>query len=619
MLSGDPFTDNAERAFRAFLEEATVPAVLLDQELQILCANAAFVEALGYTEAEVRSRPFRQLLVGHEIRNEKRLADLLGHAAKHECDVRLAALHGQIISAHLTFCSIPSTAPEERAIAFIDKASSEGIHSQLQAVQQQLELALRGADLGVWDWNIQTGHAVYNERWIEMLGVNRDEIGPLSWEHALHPEDKQRVLDCLDALIQGTTAFYECEYRIITSTGDVRWILARGRVVERDSHGSAVRAAGTHLDVTAEKQAKDSLRQAEDRLRLAQEAAGIALWDWDIQTGRLIFSEGHERLYAREPGSLTTVDQLLQVIHPDDRPDVISAIETAANEGRAFDREFRITVGRSANRWFRMVGRPVCDAGGRRIRVSGAIMDVTEQKSKDQMLAANVAALARSNEDLQLFARTVVHDLQQPLRMISSYTQLLENRFGDSLSADGKEFIRYARDGALRASDMLTALLAYARVGGDDPARLTAVNPDTAIAAAMANLSVAIEESGAVIEQGVLPIVRADLARLTQVFQNLIDNALKYQKQDEKPRIEITATLRHDECTIAVRDNGVGFPPGDVDRVFTIFKRSHGEEYPGTGVGLAVCKRIIEGFGGRIWAESEPGVGSLFKFSLPAG
>jgi len=242
--------------------------------------------------------------------------------------------------------------------------------------------------------------------------------------------------------------------------------------------------------------------------------------------------------------------------------------------------------------------------------------DITERKRAEEGLKQTMAELERSNEELQQFAYVASHDLQEPLRMVASYTQLLSRRYKGKLDTDADEFITYAVDGATRMQQMINALLTYSRVDtrGKD---FKPTDCKSVLEAVLANLRVAIEESGAVVTHDPLPTVMADEVQLTQLFQNLIDNAIKF-RGDEPPRVHISAKQKGAEWVFSVRDGGIGIDPQFAERVFVIFQRLHGkQEYPGTGIGLAICQRIVERHGGRIWMESQPGEGSTFYFTIP--
>jgi PAS domain S-box-containing protein len=245
------------------------------------------------------------------------------------------------------------------------------------------------------------------------------------------------------------------------------------------------------------------------------------------------------------------------------------------------------------------------------------INDITEHKhARDEIVRIN-SELRRSNEELEQFAYVASHDLQEPLRMITGYLQVLERRYGGKLDADARDFIHYAVDGATRMRSLINGVLGFSRAGTKS-ADLRLVFAGQIVDHALLNLTTAVEESRAEVTVDQLPSVVTDPALLTQVFQNLIGNAIKFQK-DQIPRVHVSAVRQDGSWVFAVRDNGVGIDQEHADRIFRIFERLHGgEQYPGTGVGLAISKKIVERLGGRIWVESKPGEGSTFYFSIPA-
>jgi signal transduction histidine kinase len=231
-------------------------------------------------------------------------------------------------------------------------------------------------------------------------------------------------------------------------------------------------------------------------------------------------------------------------------------------------------------------------------------------------LEESIAELARSNADLQQFAYVASHDLKEPLRMVASYTQLLARRYKGKLDSDADEFIRYAVDGANRMQWLINDLLAYSRVTVQDKV-FEAVDCNSVLEEVLSDLRVAVEESRAVVIRDPLPTVMADRVQLGQLFQNLIGNAIKFHGK-EAPQVYVSAERRPTEWLFSVRDNGVGLDPEYAERIFVIFQRLHNrEEYPGTGIGLAICKKIVERHGGRIWVVSQTGQGATFHFTLP--
>lgn len=251
------------------------------------------------------------------------------------------------------------------------------------------------------------------------------------------------------------------------------------------------------------------------------------------------------------------------------------------------------------------------------------LSDITERKKSEKALKHQEARerrsveLKRSNDELQQFAYIAAHDLQEPLRMVASYTQLLAKRYKGRLDSDADEFIAYAVDGAHRMQLLIGDLLAYCRVGtkGEEPRETSS---EAALEQALLNLEGAIQESGVVVTHDPLPTVIADGAQLVQLFQNVVGNAIKYRSA-ELPRVHVSANKNGgNEWIFSMRDNGLGIDPKYFEKIFVMFQRLHGrEEFSGTGIGLTVCKKIAERHGGRMWVESEPGKGSTFYFALP--
>ncbi|MGH2390547.1 MAG: ATP-binding protein [Chloroflexota bacterium] len=367
--------------------------------------------------------------------------------------------------------------------------------------------------------------------------------------------------------------------------------------------------------LTAEREAE--LRDNEERFRGAFDlaAVGMAMVGVDGRWLRVnaalcaVVGYGESELLAMTYDALS---------HPDDR--AIGAQgrhEMLEGLTRAFVAEKRYIHKDGRTIWVNLGTALVHDAQGTPLYFVSQIENITARKEAEAALKANKQELERSNAELQQFAYVASHDLQEPLRTISSYLQLLHRRYkGKELDDNADEFITFAVDGAKRMQALIQDLLSYSRVGKRDTA--FAPTDSGALAAEVVSaLQATIGEKGAVVEYDELPVVLGDASQLRQLLQNLVGNALKFC--EKAPAIRISAKPHGEQWWFTVRDNGIGLDPVHAERIFVIFQRLHTrEEYDGTGIGLALCRKIVERHGGRIWVESRPGRGAAFHFLLPA-
>jgi len=366
-------------------------------------------------------------------------------------------------------------------------------------------------------------------------------------------------------------------------------------------------------DVTALKRAEETLRQSESRYRGLAEGSPLGIFVTRQDKVILVNAACVELFGASAPDELIG-RSAIELFHPDSRELVRERI-----------REDSETVPLVEVKILRLDGTPVdveaaasvlVDRGVNAIQV--VLRDVTERKRMVDELLARTEDLASSNAELEKFAYVASHDLQEPLRMVASYVQLLQRRYTGQLDSDADEFIAYAVDGATRMQTLINDLLAYSRVGTQgDP--FSPSNLETVFSDVTRSLERRIDESGATVTHDPLPTVTCDPTQIGQVFQNLIVNAIKFH-EGEPPRVHVSADRADGQWVFSVADNGIGIEPQYFERIFVIFQRLQARaDYPGTGMGLAICKRIIERHGGRIWVESTFGQGSTFYFTLSDG
>jgi PAS domain S-box-containing protein len=442
-----------------------------------------------------------------------------------------------------------------------------------------------------------------------IFGYTRDELlagGPRMLSDASDDELRSRYRQAIDAYPEPVF-------------GHVQQVKSDGSFVEFEVIRRAVKAPGRWLivvtgrDITEERR----VRESQERLQAAVAQAGDGLAVIDAET--LAYVDANEAIARiagasredllklgpdavhRRLGEVTPLREVYAQIVRDAPAVHADEIALVSLDGR------RLVLHRM---------RKAVMIGGRWFIVLN-VRDITREKDAEAARERYVEELRRSNEELERFAYAASHDLQEPLRMISSFIELLGRRHGPQLGDEGREFMGYVTSGASRMRRLIDDLLEYSRTGRssklDDLVDMKAVFDDVTD-----NLAQAIEAKGARVEAGTLPTVLSDRTLLTQLLQNLVANALKFSQDGRAPVVRVNCTEDESGWTVTVADNGIGIDAKDFDRIFTIFQRLHArEQYEGTGIGLALCKKIVELHGGRIQVESKPGEGSTFRFTLP--
>jgi PAS domain S-box-containing protein len=409
-----------------------------------------------------------------------------------------------------------------------------------------------------------------------------------------------------------------------TPAGDTITLLT-SKIPLRNSEGETIGVLGTYMDITERRRTEEALHEREEQYRLIVETAQEGVWQIDADS-RTTFVN---RRMAEMLGY--TVDEMagasLFSFMDDEGRQIAAENVERYRQGIAEQHDFKFRRKDGADLWAMLSTNPLLSDDGRYLGALAMVADISDRKQGEQALAQKTRELERSNAELEHFAHVASHDLQEPLRMVSSFMGLLAQRYQGQLDADADEFIGFAIDGAQRMQRLITGLLDYSRVGTRGQP-LQSVDATDAINDALWNLDLAIQDASAIVTYDPLPTVMADRDQLAQVFQNLIGNGIKFRGA-EPPRVHISArqTFEVSETSkvlgtkvwqFSVRDNGIGIAAGDIGRIFGIFQRLHAQaEYPGTGIGLATCKKIVERHGGRIWVESELGKGTTFYFTIP--
>ncbi len=407
------------------------------------------------------------------------------------------------------------------------------------------------------------------------------------------------------------------ELRLLCRDGGSIWVESVVNGVYDDS-GRLTAFRGATRDITERKRMEEALRASEEKYRMIIESAVEGIFQ-SIREGRFVSANpAMARILGYETPEelISSVKNIVEQIYvrPDDRTKIMEAFDT---EGMVKDVQVEWLRKDGASVWLTLSGHAVYDRDGNVVCYEGIAMDTTERRQTHELLALRAKELARSNEELEQFAYIASHDLQEPLRMVAGYAELLGKRYSGKLDDSADDFINFIIDGANRMKRLIDDLLAYSRVGTRTKT-LASVALNDIVDLAMSNLALAIEDCHAHVTRDSLPHLTGDDVQLVQLFQNLIANAIKFHGA-APPKVHIWTEREEGNWVISVKDNGIGIDPKNFERIFIIFQRLHGRgEYTGTGIGLAVCKKIVERHGGNLWVESEPGQGAVFKFTIPA-
>lgn len=485
----------------------------------------------------------------------------------------------------------------------------------LQDAHQRLGFHVENSPLAVVEWDNQFRVQRWSKQAEKIFGWTMPEVlGKRSadWQF-IYQEDIEIVQQEMSRLLDGSTSSVVYQNRNLTKDGRVvicQWYES----ALLDESGKMVSILSLVQDITEAKQTEAALRHNAEMLRLLLEYTPAAIAMFDKQMNYQLVSRRWLDDYNLENQDI--IGKNHYELFPE-IPDTWKQIHQRCLQGASeqCDEDLFIRAD-GETQWISWEIRPWIGNSG---DISGIIMNtevVTERKQAKEKLKELNQELWQSNRDLEQFAYVASHDLQEPLRAVNSYAQLLSRKYQNNLDAKADKYLHYIMDGATRMQQLINDLLEFSRVGTRGKP-LQATDSETIIQQAMENLKVAIAESKAIVTYDILPTVIADQTQLTQLFQNLIGNAIKFRRETP-PNVHISAQNQGNEWTFVVRDNGIGMESEYLERIFTIFQRLHSRrDYPGTGIGLAICKKIVERHGGRIWVNSELGIGTTFYFTIP--
>jgi PAS domain S-box-containing protein len=508
-------------------------------------------------------------------------------------------------------------------VTFMDITSRKQAEEALKHSEEQYALALRAADAGSWDWDITSNKLAWSEQIEPLFGFERGEFEGTyeAFLQRVHPEDREFVTNSVNICLENNED-YAIEHRIVWPDGTVRWVSETGDVF-RNNSGEPVRMLGVVQDITSRKRAEQEVLRQKDLLENTLESLTYPFFVVNVDDYTVQMANSAAIPPGDLPETLTCHALTHQCAepcntseHPCPLQEVLSTKEPVMMEHVHYDDE-------GNPHYVEVNGYPIFDAEGDIRQMIEYAIDITERKLARKSLAEKKEALARSNAELEEFAYIASHDLQEPLRKVQAFGDRLKTRYGDVLEDRGQDYLTRMQNAAERMRNLIDDLLTYSRVTTKAKPFET-VDLNDVMEDVVDDLVVLIEETEGQVEVDELPTVEADAVQLRRLFLNLIGNALKFHKEGEPPVVKVYGEMpERDEFEgkniyqIAVEDNGIGFDEKYTEQIFAPFQRLHGRsDYEGTGMGLAICRKIVKRHSGRIWVESEPGQGTTFTFTL---
>ncbi len=469
------------------------------------------------------------------------------------------------------------------------------------------------ARLGNWEWNVIDDSLTWSDQMYRIFGLLMGQ--PLQFTDVLeqvHPDDR----DLLDYRLYKADAVNEARHRVLWPDGEVRFVHVKTQL-QNDDSGQLVRLFGTCQDVTEQHLVEEALRLSEERFRSLVSAASQIVWRTSAD-GTHIEAPDWQKFTGLSPDSMHN-GGWLQALHPDDTASVEAAWQNALKQKKSYCVELRLRSANGTYEYFEARVVPLLDAQNNIREWIGMTVNINERKQAEMQLQQMADKLKLRNNELQDFAYIASHDLQEPLRKVQMFGDLLNEEFGSQLGDRGSDYIRRMRSSAARMQTLISDLLNLSRVAtqGQD---FLPVDLDKVLEDVLSDLEFVSQQQHVQFEVTALPVIEADATQMRQLFQNLISNAIKFHRPDVAPLLHISAEKAESsgQCRIVVEDNSIGFDSQYAERIFLPFQRLHTrQDYSGSGMGLAICRKIIERHNGQIYAQSTLGQGSRFIITLP--
>jgi PAS domain S-box-containing protein len=517
---------------------------------------------------------------------------------------------------HLLTSKIPLFDSENKPIGLLgisrDISKRVEMENKLIATQKQYQSIFDNTADGIYQSSENGRFLIANNSMARIFGYNSpDELmsAVTDISHQIYADPAERTFLANRLRENGHVEDYEM--RVLKKDGTPIWVSANIRVVH-DEKGHFHFFEGTLEDISTRKLAEEQLLDLSNRLQVALRATNIGIWDWDTKKDMTVWDAQMFQIYDIIPSQIQSVSASWSAaLHPEDRERVLGELEKAIRGEEDFDTEFRIVHRDHSEHYIQANAIVVRDESGKSVRLIGTNMDITARKQAEQ-------EILQLNKNLEQFANITAHDLQEPLRMVSGFLGLLDKRYSATLDEQAMTYISRAKDGADRMTILIRDLLEFCRSGNAN-AKKEPVDLNYVVDLVYKDMGLVLEnESASLLVPNSLPVVVGSSSALYRLFLNLVSNGLKFRKKDVPPEVKLGIREIPEEWEFTVEDNGIGVADKDQPKLFKAFQRLHRkEDYPGTGLGLITCKKIVELHGGRIWMTSVQGEGTSFHFTLP--
>jgi len=633
VLAHKKIEEAEERLRNTILQAPVAMCILIGPEFVVELANTKMFELWGKTSVETVGKP---LFEGVYEAKDQGFEDWIGSVYKTgetisvEGAPALLNRNGKVEQAYVNviyqaYRNAMGTIIGVLAIA-VDVTAQVIAHKKIEEAEEKARLAIRSADLGVYEIIYATNKMYTDERFREIWGIG-ETTERKKYTDAIHPDDwPQRIKAHEESL---KTGHLEYRARVIWKDQSFRWVRINGKI-NYDDKGKPVKLLGIIQDITSTVIQQQELQENEKRLNIVIEASELGMWELNLKTYEVSCSDRYVEIFGYRKGTSINHTQLLKHIHPYDMQARVKSVEEAIISGILYHK-MRIITKDNSIRWIETKGKVFYDQANKPDKMMGTIRDITQEKQReyellesevilDKLVKERTRQLERSNEDLQQFAHVASHDLKEPLRKIKMYTSRLEDGYAKALPPKALEYLTQVTGASTRMQMMIDGVLSFQLLIQNEP--IEKVNLNNILEDIKSDLEIPIEQKKAIFIIDKLPEIEGAGLLLYQLFYNLVSNSLKFSKPDTAPVIKINASIVKKEekeyAKISVTDNGIGFDQQYAEQIFTTFVRLNSKDkYEGTGLGLSLCKKIAERHGGTIEATGTENDGATFMVMLP--